>query len=433
MMKQGKIYRSDNPLDSDLLEAVKKNQWHLVKYLLEKGASPKSCLYLHDAVRFASRDICDLLIQNGVEIDTFDEADETPLYIAVKTGKKSLVEHLLERGADPRVSKPNKRLVDIAINQKNFHFMKYLHQVLPTMYAKLSNNLDNIAKIPVLHTDQDKNFLKAVNESMFPQRVKEVKEYLKNGQNPNSDFYLHLAVLNEHRYQTALVDMLIEYGADLNTLNREKETPLDIALKKKNISLVTKLLENGASPQFGEEIKIDCCSFFASELLTVATEARKFDFMRYLLLNGTDSAKLATVVRDCWERDLLYRDFCPYSTIVTNLKDFLEEEFQFSLKYERSPLLNRAFLIMASCLPKITTMANDVNPLPLHQTLKDICGMRIRKDIGLLSCLFGRESIPLCLVRFLMFGKEEYSSFKVLKLKKTSLKELVQLLSSVTQ
>jgi len=60
----------------------------LLKYLLEKGASSKSCLYLHNAVRFGSHDICDLLIGNEAEIDIFNEADETPLYIAVKTGKK---------------------------------------------------------------------------------------------------------------------------------------------------------------------------------------------------------------------------------------------------------------------------------------------------------------------------------------------------------
>ncbi|KAK2717409.1 hypothetical protein QYM36_006255 [Artemia franciscana] len=71
---------------------------------------------------------------------------------------------------------------------------------------------------------------------MFPQRVKEVKEYLKNGQIPNSDLYLHLAVLWEHKDQTELVDMFIKCGADLNTLNREKETPLDIALKKKYLT-----------------------------------------------------------------------------------------------------------------------------------------------------------------------------------------------------
>ena len=52
---------------------------------MEKGASPKSCLYLHNTVRFGSRDICDLLTENEAEIDIFDEADETPLYIEVKT------------------------------------------------------------------------------------------------------------------------------------------------------------------------------------------------------------------------------------------------------------------------------------------------------------------------------------------------------------
>ncbi|KAK2717411.1 ankyrin-3-like [Artemia franciscana] len=249
MKQQEKIYGSDNPLDFDLLKAVKKNQWYLVKYLLEKGASPKSCQYLYDAVRFGSRDICDLLIKNGVEIDTFNEADETPLYIAVKTRKKSLFEYLLERGANPRLCKPNKRLVDIAINQKNFHLMQYILHNGASLSCNLDNNepalsaakkrktsdlceLPTIANLPVFHTDQDKLFLEAVKTSMFPQKLKEVKEYLKKGKNPNCDYCLHLAVLNKHDYQTELVDMLIKYGADLNTLNREKETPLDIALKK---------------------------------------------------------------------------------------------------------------------------------------------------------------------------------------------------------
>ena len=78
--------------------------------------------------------------------------------------------------------------------------------------------------------------------------------------------------------------------------------------------------------------KIDCSTFSASDLLIVRTNARKFDFTRYSMLNRTDSIKLATEVRDCWESDLLHRDLCkswPESNIVSNLKDFLDEEFQF--------------------------------------------------------------------------------------------------------
>ena len=132
--------------------------------------------------------------------------------------------------------------------------------------------------------------------------------------------------------------------------------------------------------------KINCCTFFASDLLIVRTNARKFDFTRYLLLNGMDSIKLATEIRDCWESDPLHRDICqnwPESNIVSNLKNFLDEEFQFSIKYESNRLLKQAFLIMASCLPNIT------DHFPLRQKLRDICRMKIRKDIGLLSCLFG--------------------------------------------
>ena len=78
--------------------------------------------------------------------------------------------------------------------------------------------------------------------------------------------------------------------------------------------------------------KIDCSTFSASDLLIVRTNARKFDFTRCFMLNRTDSIKLATEVRDCWESDLLHRDICknwPESNIVSNLKDFLDEEFQF--------------------------------------------------------------------------------------------------------
>ena len=118
------------------------------------------------------------------------------------------------------------------------HLMQYLLQVFPTIYASLSYNLDNnepalsaakkrktsdlceiptIANLPVFHTDQDKLFLEAVKESMFPQKLKKVEEYLKNGQNPNSDYCLHLAVLNKHDYQTELVDMLSRSSKSSNS------------------------------------------------------------------------------------------------------------------------------------------------------------------------------------------------------------------------
>ena len=119
----------------------------LVEYLIKRGANPNLCCYLHRAVHTGRRDICHLLISYGAEVNATDEHCNRP--------------------------------VDIAKNQKNFHLIQYLLHNGASLFYNLDNNepafasamkhktrdlceLPTIGNLPVVFTYQDTPFLEAV-------------------------------------------------------------------------------------------------------------------------------------------------------------------------------------------------------------------------------------------------------------------------------
>lgn len=81
------------------------------------------------------------------------------------------------------------------------------------------------------------------------------KTYLENGADPNipdlNDFYpLHEAVSKNHKY---LMNLLAEYKANFNILNKVGETPLLIALKQ-SLGDIEAVLKLGADPNFTDQM-----------------------------------------------------------------------------------------------------------------------------------------------------------------------------------
>lgn len=79
-----------------------------------------------------------------------------------------------------------------------------------------------------------------------------MKLFLDKGANPNlknmDQENLAFAPIKQNKYK--YLDLLIEYDINLNTCNTSSESPLQLAIKSKDISKVEKLLELGASPNF---------------------------------------------------------------------------------------------------------------------------------------------------------------------------------------
>lgn len=76
-------------------------------------------LPLHTAIRYRRTEIALLLLERGAAFDAIDQQKRTPLSLAAENGLESVVEKLLERGADPElVASPghNTPLVEAAEN-----------------------------------------------------------------------------------------------------------------------------------------------------------------------------------------------------------------------------------------------------------------------------------------------------------------------------
>lgn len=103
----------DRPYGSSMQLAIERNHIALVKLLLSKGVSPNHMSQWHrrsplqEAIRANSLPMITLLVDHGADVNQRDESGDTPLSIAVSTGKHAVVQNslpvitlLVDHGAD---------------------------------------------------------------------------------------------------------------------------------------------------------------------------------------------------------------------------------------------------------------------------------------------------------------------------------------------
>lgn len=81
-----------------------------------------------------------------------------------------------------------------------------------------------------------------------------------------------LNVIAFYKYDPALADILIKFGANVNEPDSFNVTPLHLAIAKEEVELATTLLENGADPLFKndqEETAIDLARSQATQAILV--------------------------------------------------------------------------------------------------------------------------------------------------------------------
>lgn len=185
----------------------------LAGLLLDAGAEPNALggrdrrAPLHDAVLRPKLDLAGLLLDRGADIDVHEGRDAlTPLQLTLKADTKTSLAAamwLLERGAD--------------LNAVDRHGQNALCTALRSTSdaALVSRLLDKGARL-VTNTF---------------------------GSTP-----LHVSVSSTQRRATALWDLLVERGCDLNAQDNEGDTPLHVAACHWNASCVKYLLKKGADP-----------------------------------------------------------------------------------------------------------------------------------------------------------------------------------------
>ncbi len=165
-----------------------------------------------------------------------DYGEESPLYLAVRSGNLELVSFLTENGTDVNMPNIKKRTpIMVACATGNYEIFKYL--------------LENGAKLGVVDVCGDNLLIKAISSEKRDFEI--FKTLIKMGENINyrndkdGDTALTRALkLAPDRY----VDYLLESGADIFIEDKSGMNPLDIVVQENRSRYFRIFLERGLRP-----------------------------------------------------------------------------------------------------------------------------------------------------------------------------------------
>ena len=181
----------------------------------------------HEAVEYGNVE----QLQKAVEkqsafINTADEQGNTPLHLAAVAGKAEAVKVLLAAGADVAAKDASGRTaLELATN------------------ADVVKALEAAGKVRSLEI-QLANDIRSGNEDA-------VNQALKNGVNPNAmsaDNRGTLLCVAASANQAAIVELLIQAGAEANYVNNDKKSVLHLAAVSSGAAVIKALLAAGADP-----------------------------------------------------------------------------------------------------------------------------------------------------------------------------------------
>lgn len=273
--------------ESALSCAVKRNCSESVKLLLEQNVNkivPNSDLILH-AIKNNNKEIVESLLTLGADVNQlyspyFSCNDEkTPLYEAVTNGSLDIVRLLLDQGADinskiktsdgllaEAVRRQDEAMIDLLLDSGVDVNAKPKSSSRPALYHALEKKCFALTKRLL---DIGAN----VNDT-FP--VLQWREYTEESA-------LHYAVTNN---DIEFVELLIDYGAEVDKKNKQGCTPLIRAIQRKSLPVAQLLLDHGA------DINLKCGKLHPlGEAANHCSEIAKLFLERGINVNAKSSGK----------------------------------------------------------------------------------------------------------------------------------------------
>lgn len=226
----------------------------MTTYLVEHGADVNERHHeldftpLHIAAFTGQNKIAAYLIQNGADINAvttppnraywYSRIVGTPLHTAFFNSKSDIVELLLSKGADPNVrDRDGLNLFQFAVNyngrEKARDFYNRAGIPVPEVAPTVEELLEAISACNATSTREK-------GEKQVAQLLKNHPE-LGRGEKKNGNTPLHLAVFYK---MDALVNQLVDLGADVNAQNSDGITPLHKAVASR--TLARYLINQGA-------------------------------------------------------------------------------------------------------------------------------------------------------------------------------------------
>ena len=223
-----KIDEVDSNHSTPLMFAVYNGHVDVVSRLLKAGAdvtkqSNDGKTALHIAADRGHLEIAKLLLDNGAEVDREDNDFCTPLVLSALEKKFDVMLHLITSGADvrqlakytPSGRDPGRKALSCAIMHKN-------KEVLITLI------INGVAIDGLLSTKPPITALMWMAQEGYDSLMKHLilQGVNVNYQNPYGHTALHFAA-QSNRIQCGI--LLVEAGADVNTVNKASQTPLTLS------------------------------------------------------------------------------------------------------------------------------------------------------------------------------------------------------------
>ena len=186
---------------------------------------------LHFAATNNDSKTVEILLKNGTDVNTKNEADFTPLHYAVRANAPAIVEILIKNSAN--------------VNAKNVYGGTPLHEAA-------RNNADTIAEFLVIHdadVDAKNDFGKTpLYNAVLNNALETVKILLNydadvNVKDDSGDILLHKTA---RKNANKIADLLLKNGTPANAKNKYGDTPLHEAARKNAVETAKVLLKNGA-------------------------------------------------------------------------------------------------------------------------------------------------------------------------------------------
>lgn len=238
LLEQGvDINIRDGAENTALLEAVKKQHIDILKLLLARGADPNvHALELTYSISYS---------QGNQKVEFYQHKGNTPLSLAILTNQPDIVELLVKSGADTNLRlEQGMTALSLAAKAKAVKSVKILLE-----HGADTSVKDKLGWGVLIHA------LSELDEAASAKILMDIIESTKNAPNMQMDFLS----LDEEKIKQEeeknkqeflqMADLLIAYGADVNA----KELPLMYFSEYPNAEAVKFLLEHGAEVNLQDE------------------------------------------------------------------------------------------------------------------------------------------------------------------------------------
>lgn len=225
-----------------LINAIASDSLETMQLLISHGAYVNKKVESDDdtaldvAIKFASTDVVEFLINCGTDVNTQNQFYQTPLRLALENDRFDVAKMLIKKGSD--------------INQRYEYGQTLLHLFI------IAEDLDSVRFLIDFGID--------VNVSS------------ENGNTP-----IHYSAKNLSRKGFRIAKLLLKNGVNIEAVNNENKSPLYLSIKNNNFRIAKLLIEHGANVNFTGSIE-------NKTLLQLSAEKNNLKIFKLLIENGVN-------------------------------------------------------------------------------------------------------------------------------------------------